>query len=93
RRAEKLKLPVFQGVADKGRTIHEFCRRQGVNPARTVFVGNDVNDLPAFAVVGRRLCPRDAAPEIRRACDYILKSRGGAGVVREIARNWRRLLT
>ena len=91
RRAEKLRLRVLQGVVDKGLTIREFCRSEGLDLARTAFVGNDLNDLPAFAVVGRKLCPSDAAPEVRRTCDRVLRSRGGEGVVREIAARWRTL--
>ena len=48
-------------------------------------MGNDLNDLPAFDVVGRKLCPKDAAPEIKEICDHILMTNGGEGVVREIA--------
>ena len=30
-------------------------------------------------------CPQDAAAEVRKACSYILTSRGGEGAVREFA--------
>lgn len=87
-RARKLKLPVRQGVKDKGAAVRELCRELGVDPANTAFVGNDVNDLPAMAAVGVSLCPCDAASEVRAVCDLVLKSAGGAGVVREIAARW-----
>jgi 3-deoxy-D-manno-octulosonate 8-phosphate phosphatase (KDO 8-P phosphatase) len=91
RRAEKLKLPVMQGVVDKGQAILKLCRKRGIDPRRVGFVGNDVNDLPAFKVVGHRLCPGDAAPEVKSICDHVLHSHGGAGVVREIARQFDQL--
>ena len=90
-RARKLGLPVLQGVQDKGKVVQQFCQRRKINPRHTAFVGNDLNDLPALRVVGYRLCPRDAAPEIRELCDHVLRTRGGEGVVREIASRFARL--
>ena len=84
-RARKLGVPVMQSVADKGEAVRKICCDQGVNPAHVAFVGNDLNDLPAFRSVGIKLCPCDAAPEVRRVCDCVLRTRGGAGVVHEIA--------
>lgn len=84
-RARKLRLEVLQGVKDKGMALRVFCRRRKIDPLQAGFVGNDINDLPAFAVVGHRFCPSDAAPDVRRICDHVLKRRGGEGVVRELA--------
>lgn len=90
-RARKLKVPVAQSVKDKGRTVLEICRKKRIDPRRMAFVGNDVNDLPALRVAGYKLCPRDAAPEVRRICDHVLRCRGGEGVAREIAMQIERL--
>ncbi|HTB80524.1 MAG TPA: HAD family hydrolase [Opitutaceae bacterium] len=90
-RAKKLGIPAVQSVADKGEAMRKICRDHGVDLAQVAFVGNDLNDLPAFRIVGRRLCPRDAAPEVRRLCDHVLRTRGGAGVVREIAVRFKQL--
>ena len=84
-RARKLGVPVVQSVADKSVAVRTICRDQGVNLAQVAFVGNDLNDLPALRIVGKKLCPCDAAPEVRAICDHVLRTRGGAGVVREIA--------
>jgi 3-deoxy-D-manno-octulosonate 8-phosphate phosphatase (KDO 8-P phosphatase) len=90
-RAGKLGIPAVQSVADKGDAVRKICRDYGVDLAQVAFVGNDLNDLPAFRIVGRKLCPSDAAPEVRRLCDHVLRSRGGAGVVREIAVRFQQL--
>lgn len=92
RRALKLGIEALQGMKDKRRAVLGFCRKRNLDPARTGFVGNDVNDLPAFGAVGIRLCPSDAAAEIRHICDHILQSKGGTGVAREIARRMGRVL-
>jgi 3-deoxy-D-manno-octulosonate 8-phosphate phosphatase (KDO 8-P phosphatase) len=84
-RARKLRVAVVQSVADKGKAVRAICRTRKVDPASVAFVGNDLNDLPAMLAVGIRLCPSDAAREVRAICPHRLKARGGEGVVREIA--------
>jgi 3-deoxy-D-manno-octulosonate 8-phosphate phosphatase (KDO 8-P phosphatase) len=84
-RARKLGVPVVQSVTDKGEAVRKICRERGVDLDRVAFVGNDLNDLPAMTVTGISLCPSDAAREVREICTYVLKAKGGQGVVREIA--------
>ncbi|MBF0192412.1 MAG: acylneuraminate cytidylyltransferase [Magnetococcales bacterium] len=83
-RARKLQLPVFQAVKDKGASLEALCREQGFKPERIVFVGNDVNDLPAMRVAGFPVAVADAVPLVRKAAWRVLKTPGGAGVVREL---------
>lgn len=84
RRADKLKLPCVQGSADKRASILELARTHGLDLARTLYVGNDVNDLPAMEECGMRACPADAHPDVRRAVDIVTTARGGEGVIREL---------
>ena len=46
-------------------------------------MGDDEPDIPMFEAAGLSACPADAAPATRRAATVVLKSRGGAGAVRE----------
>src|SRR5688500_14369453 len=46
-RANKLKMSCMQAVEDKAIAILETCRSLQVAPAQTMFVGNDINDIPA----------------------------------------------
>ena len=84
RRAEKLKLPCKQSVDDKASTILEICREYGVHPEQTMFVGNDINDIPAFKVVGVPVAVADAYPEINSHVVFHTKKSGGFGAVREV---------
>jgi 3-deoxy-D-manno-octulosonate 8-phosphate phosphatase (KDO 8-P phosphatase) len=84
-RARKLGVEVIQNVCDKGSAVRSICRERNVDPSSVAFVGNDLNDIPGMCLVGVRVCPRDAAVEVRRICTDILKAPGGGGVVREIA--------
>ncbi|WP_198935443.1 HAD family hydrolase [Chlorobium sp. KB01] len=63
RRAEKLKMPYKQGVEDKAAAVLESCKEFDILPEYTMFVGNDINDIPAFRVVGIPVAVADAYPE------------------------------
>lgn len=83
-RARKLQVEVLQAVADKGAAIRAFCREAEIDPAEAMFVGNDVNDLPAMRAVGFPIAVADAHPEVKEAAWRVLRTRGGDGVAREV---------
>lgn len=84
RRAEKLQLPCKQAVADKAEAVLKLCQEYGVQPEYVMFVGNDVNDIPAFDVVGFPVAVADAHPETDRHVVFHTKRPGGFGAVREL---------
>ncbi len=83
-RARKLGVPVFQSVADKAAAMRSLLAKYGIPAAEAVFVGNDVNDLPAFNEVGWAVAVGNAHPEVQRAADWVLSHPGGHGAVREL---------
>lgn len=83
-RANKLKIPCMYGLEDKAVAILETCREQGIEPAQAAFVGNDINDIPAFKAVGLPIAVADAYPEIFSQVLYRTAKPGGHGAVREI---------
>lgn len=83
-RAAKLGIPVFHGVADKERDLAELAAREGFALARTLYVGNDLNDLAAIRTCGASACPADAHAAVKAVATWPLRTAGGAGVVREI---------
>jgi len=84
-RAKKIGLPGFQGINDKAATLVSYCKEHKLDLTRIVFVGNDTNDLKCMQLVSWPIAPEDAHPEIKRISRIVLKTKGGAGVVREIA--------
>ena len=84
-RAKKLRAPCLHGVSDKKTALQAYCQEQDVPLAGVLFVGNDLNDLPAMRMVGHRACPADAHPAVRAVCRLVLRSKGGEGVARELA--------
>lgn len=85
RRAEKLRVPVLQNVADKSSTLVEHCRTAGIDLARVMFVGNDINDLAAMRLVGIPVAVADAHPAVLDVARIVLSSKGGDGAAREVA--------
>lgn len=83
-RANKLKLPCKQGVEDKAVAIIETCRELGIEPAQTMFVGNDINDIPAFRAIGVPIAVSDAYPEVYPHVLGRTEKPGGLGAVREV---------
>ncbi len=83
-RCRKLKLPYLHGVGRKGEALAGILAERGADPSRTIYVGNDVNDLPCFPLVGCALVVTDAHPAALAQADLVLARRGGDGAVREV---------
>ena len=84
-RARKLRLPVLHGIDRKDLALKQWCEEQGIAPERVLYVGNDVNDLPCFALVGWPVAVASAHDVVRGAARAVTTVPGGDGAVREIA--------
>ena len=83
-RANKLQIPVIQGVEDKSESIKELAVRENFNLDRVLYLGNDLNDYYAMKLCGITACPSDSHSKIVAMSDIVLKTAGGHGVVREL---------
>lgn len=83
-RAEKLKIPCLSGIDDKAGALRRVCLDSNISLERTMFVGNDINDIPALRIVGLPAAVADAYPEVFQFVQYVTKKQGGYGAVREI---------
>ncbi|MFF5182648.1 cytidylyltransferase domain-containing protein [Streptomyces sp. NPDC000345] len=84
-RARKLRLPVLHGIDRKDLALKQWCEEQGIAPERVLYVGNDVNDLPCFALVGWPVAVASAHDVVRGAARAVTSLPGGDGAIREIA--------
>ncbi|MFI8855521.1 cytidylyltransferase domain-containing protein [Streptomyces prasinus] len=84
-RARKLRIPVLHGIDRKDLALKQWCEEQGIAPERVLYVGNDVNDLPCFALVGWPVAVASAHDVVRGAARAVTTLPGGDGAVREIA--------
>lgn len=83
-RCKKIGVEVMQGVKDKAGRLKNYLTKQGIDPAQVVYVGNDINDLPCFPLVGCAVAVADAQPQVMREADLVLSRAGGFGAVREV---------
>lgn len=83
-RAAKLKIPCIQSVEDKAGEILKICMESSVSPDNAMFVGNDINDIPAFQSIGIPVGVADAYPEVDPFILFRTHKPGGFGAVREI---------
>ena len=84
-RARKLDIPVIQGVDDKKTALLNYCKDNNYNPSGILYVGNDVNDEGVMKAVGYSVATADAHHSIKSLAQMVLDTKGGQGVVRELA--------
>ena len=83
-RANKLGIPCLQDIDNKTKALQEYCQENDFDYKSVAYVGNDINDEEAMAIVGTAFCPADAHDNIKAISDHILKTKGGQGVIREL---------
>ncbi len=83
-RCLKLNLPVMQGLTDKAAALRQVLQERQLDQAHVVYLGNDVNDLPCFPLVGCAVAVADAHPDVISQADLVLSHSGGRGAVREL---------
>lgn len=83
-RANKLKIPALQGIANKVEALNSLSTEQGYDLTRIFYVGNDLNDYRVMELCGYTACPNDSHQLIKLLADYTLATKGGEGIVREL---------
>ena len=84
-RAEKLNVACIQDCQDKASAVQSIIDARSISVDQIMYVGNDTNDIDAMQLVGYRVAPADAHPQIRAIATMVTDSFGGQGVVRELA--------
>jgi YrbI family 3-deoxy-D-manno-octulosonate 8-phosphate phosphatase len=84
RRAEKLEIECIQGISDKAKVLNELSQDLKVDLKNAMFVGNDMNDISAFKIVGFPVGVADSHESIIPHIIFTLEKSGGKGAVREI---------
>ena len=84
RRCEELGITLLQqGVKDKRLALQQMAQELDLVREEIAYMGDDLNDIPAFKASGLNLVPADAAMEVLAVADIITKASGGRGAVRE----------
>ncbi|MFN4865741.1 MAG: KdsC family phosphatase [Cyanobium sp.] len=72
------------GVGDKQAGLAQLHGELGMARESTAFLGDDLNDLTVRPVTGLLVSPANGARGLRRQADWVLRSRGGDGALREL---------
>ena len=75
---------VYAGCRDKAAAVRAFAEKYGFDLSDICFMGDDVNDLPAMAIVGVTAAPSNAHFTVRDHVAITTVSPGGSGAVREL---------
>lgn len=85
KRARKLNVECIHGVSDKAECLKKYCGENDILLQDIAYIGNDVNDYEAMRIAGIKIAPEDACDTVKDIADYVTKTRGGYGVIREVA--------
>lgn len=85
RRCGDLRFEAIEmGRFDKLDALAEIWTATGLGAADTLYMGDDLLDLPTLGASALAVTVPDAPAEVAAACDLITSSRGGDGAVREV---------
>ena len=76
---------VYSGVKTKENRLKTICKTYGVKPSEVAFIGDDVNDIELMKKVGFSATPFDGNSQAVKIANYVCKTSGGNGALREIA--------
>ncbi len=74
----------FFGVRDKREVMRRLMEKYDLQRGEAVFLGDDIQDIPAMEEAGLGAAVSDAVEEVRERANLVLKSRGGEGALREL---------
>jgi 3-deoxy-D-manno-octulosonate 8-phosphate phosphatase (KDO 8-P phosphatase) len=84
-RAEELGIThLSQGTRNKAVALAELMARYGLTPINIAYIGDDLNDLPAFSIAQVKFAPANAIESIKAHVDFVTSAAGGQGAVREV---------
>lgn len=84
RRVKELGIQhLMSGVQVKLPALKQLIAELGLTPEQVCYIGDDWNDLQSMEYVGVRMCPCDAADDVKKICQYVSTKAGGSGAVRE----------
>ena len=75
---------VYQGVKDKGPVFEQLLEDCGIAAQLSSYMGDDLPDLVPMRRAGLACAVADACPEVIKCADWVARSPGGCGAVREL---------
>jgi 3-deoxy-D-manno-octulosonate 8-phosphate phosphatase (KDO 8-P phosphatase) len=84
-RAQNLGITkVFLNAYPKITAYEQLLKEWKISDDEVCFIGDDIPDICVLKRVGFAVAVNNAAPEVKKAADYVTKRSGGNGAVREV---------
>jgi 3-deoxy-D-manno-octulosonate 8-phosphate phosphatase (KDO 8-P phosphatase) len=84
-RMDVLKIPyVFLGNEDKESSLEKLLAETGLKDTQCAYIADELFDIPVLKRVGFSASPPHAVRAVQKAVDYVTKTEGGRGAVREV---------
>ncbi len=85
RRLEKFNITLIKGGHFRKLGFYEeILEETGLSDKQTLYIGDDLFDLPVLKRTGVSAAPADAHEDVRRVVDAVTSVGGGKGAVREV---------
>ncbi len=75
---------IFMGAHHKEDPLREFITKYTIDLKNTLYMGDDMPDIPPMKLVGLPTCPQDAIPEVKAVAKYVSHKKGGDACVRDV---------
>ena len=74
----------YGGIKIKEKELEKICQFYKILPNEIAFIGDDVNDVQLMKKVGFSVTPSDGILQAKKIANYICKTSGGNGALREM---------
>ena len=78
---------IHGGIRQKGIVLNEIMQKYNLKSSEVLYIGDDINDIPAMELVDYRIAPKNLNPILTLKVGnlQITENYGGNGAIREIA--------
>jgi 3-deoxy-D-manno-octulosonate 8-phosphate phosphatase (KDO 8-P phosphatase) len=70
--------------SNKKEVFEDLVQTFGVSAERSLYMGDDIPDIPLMKIIGTTTAPQDASIDVKALVDYISPLNGGMGCVRDV---------
>ncbi|MGC8667274.1 MAG: KdsC family phosphatase [Chthonomonadales bacterium] len=75
---------LYQGARNKSVVLADLMASYALSQSNIAYMGDDLNDLPAYSLAGVKFAPANAVMEVKALADFVTERAGGYGAVREV---------
>lgn len=77
---------IHGGIRQKGIVLEDLMKRLNLSSDEVLYIGDDINDIPAFFLVDYRIAPKNLNPVLPYQVQnlQITENFGGSGAIREV---------